>query len=172
MEAYLADGRQRAQRPLADRSDRAGSGELRFTRAEFRVGAPPRPGAAPATMRPLAIAIRYTASGGAPLKNVRVAVTVLDSLGTRIFATDTRLVNADFESLPSAGEIVCELPELPLAAGDYQLHLWATVNDTIADHVEGAVELRVVEGDPFGTGRTTIAEKHGAIAVRHRWHAR
>jgi lipopolysaccharide transport system ATP-binding protein len=169
VDAYLSEGRRRAACPLAERRDRGGSGELRFTRAELRAGAPARSDVAAATGRPLAVTLGYAARGDAPLKNVRVAVLVLDALGSRVFATDTRLVNADFESLPAAGEIVCEIPDLPLASGDYQLDVWATANDTVADHVEAALVLHVAEGDPFGTGRTTLAGKHGPIAVRHRW---
>jgi lipopolysaccharide transport system ATP-binding protein len=164
VDAYLAKGRERAERPLAERRDRGGSGELRFTRAELRAA-----GAVPAAGRALAISLGYASPGGAPLKNVRVAVLVLDAAGSRVFATDTRLVNADFESLPASGEIVCEIPDLPLSAGDYQLNLWATVNDTVSDHVEAARVLRVADGDPFGTGRPTLADKHGPVAVRHRW---
>jgi lipopolysaccharide transport system ATP-binding protein len=164
VDAYLAKGRERAERPLAERRDRSGSGELRFTRAELRAA-----GAVPSAGRALAISLGYASRGGAPLKNVRVAVLVLDAGGSRVFATDTRLVNADFESLPASGEIVCEIPDLPLSAGDYQLNLWATVNDTISDHVEAARVLRVADGDPFGTGRPTLADKHGPVAVRHRW---
>ena len=96
-------------------------------------------------------------------------MTVLDSLGTRVFATDTRLLNADFAELPSAGEVVCAIPDLPLAAGRYQLMLWSMVGDSIADHVEDAATLVVEEGDVFGTGRTTLAEKHGPFVVRHAW---
>jgi lipopolysaccharide transport system ATP-binding protein len=166
VEAYLADGRRRGEQPLAQRRDRAGNGELRFTRATLRAGAP---GASPAAGAPLSVAIGYTSLGGAPLKNVRVAILALDALGSRVFATDTRLVNADFDALPPCGEIVCEIPDLPLAAGSYALNLWASVSDAVADHVEHALILHVAEGDFFGTGRAISADKHGPIALRHRW---
>ena len=100
VDAYLAEGRQRAETPLAQRRDRTGNGELRFTRAAVLAGSPPRPGVAPATGTPLSIALDYTSPGDAPLKNVRVAMRVQDTLGHRVFGTDTRLVNADFAELP------------------------------------------------------------------------
>ena len=56
---------------------------------------------------------------------------------------------------------------LPLAAGTYPVSLWATAADEVADHVEHALPLRVETGDVFGTGRATIAEKHGLFVVRH-----
>jgi len=169
VDTYLDAGRQRAEVPLARRLDRAGSGELRFTRIEVRAGSPARRGVAAATGMPLSISLDYAAAGDAPLKNVRIALLVLDTLGNRVFATDTRLVNADFAELPPEGSLVCEIPDLPLTSGSYPLGLWATVSDAVADHVEDALLLHVQDGDVFGTGRTTIAEKHGPVAVRHAW---
>jgi lipopolysaccharide transport system ATP-binding protein len=169
VDAYLKESHRRAGAPVALRRDRGGSGELRFTRVELRAGTAAGRARGAATGRPLALALGFASAGDAPLKNVRVAILVLDALGNRVFATDTRLVNADFAELPPAGEIVCEIPDLPLAAGSYPLGLWATVSDAVADHVEDALLLHVEEGDVFGTGRTTVAEKHGPIAVRHTW---
>jgi lipopolysaccharide transport system ATP-binding protein len=171
LDAYLEAAEQRIELPLAERRDRAGSGELRFTRAELRAGDPPLAGMRPTTGKPLEIALGYVAAGSAPVKTVRVAVLFLDPLGNRVVATDTRFLNADFTELPPAGEIVCRIPDLPLATGHYQLDVWATVADEVADHVEHAIPLRVEDGDVFGTGRTTVAEKHGPFVVRHAWTA-
>jgi lipopolysaccharide transport system ATP-binding protein len=169
VDAYLAENASRAEVPLAQRRDRAGSGELRFRHVSLRAGTPLRANALPATGKPLELLIGFAAPGDAPLKNVRIALTVYDTSGGRVFATDTRLVNADFASLPAAGELVCRIPDLPLAAGSYRLTVWATVSDVVADHIDDAFVFRVDEGDPFGTGRTTIAEKHGPVVVRHTW---
>ncbi len=169
VEAYLATNRSRTQLPLAARRDRGGNGALRFTALELRAGAARRSDTAPATGSPLAIALRYVGAAGAPLKGVRVAVLILDSLGHRVLATDTRLVNADFDALPASGEILCDIPDLPLASGDYQLGVWASVAGDVADQIEDAAALRVEQGNPFGTGRTTQAEKHGACIARHAW---
>jgi lipopolysaccharide transport system ATP-binding protein len=165
VDAYLAESHRRADAPVEERRDRNGNGELRFTRIALRAGG----SASPAAGAPLEIRLGYTAASAAPLKNVRIAVLVLDSLGSRVFATDTRLLNADFAELPPAGELVCAIPDLPLAAGRYQLNLWATVGENVADHLEDATTLVVDEGNVFGTGRTTLAEKHGPFVVRHAW---
>ena len=169
VDAYLAESHRRADEPVHERRDRSGSGELRFTRVALRAGERASESAPPMAGAPLEIGLGFTAAHAAPLKNVRIAVLVLDSLGSRVFATDTRLVNTDFVELPPAGELVCAIPDLPLAAGRYQLNLWATVGDRIADHLEDAATLVVEEGNVFGTGRTTLAEKHGPCVVRHVW---
>jgi lipopolysaccharide transport system ATP-binding protein len=169
VDAYLARRHHQAETPVGERRDRGGSGALRFTRVELRAGAARRVGTAPCSGAPLSIALGYAAASAAPLKNVRFAVLVLDALGSRVFATDTRLVNADCAELPPAGELVCDIPDLPLAAGRYRLDLWAALGDEVADHVEDAASLVVEEGDVFGTGRATLAEKHGPCVVRHAW---
>jgi lipopolysaccharide transport system ATP-binding protein len=169
VDAYLAESHRRADAPVDERSDRGGNGELRFTRVALRAGVRASESARPMAGTPLEIGLGYTAAHAGPLKNVRIAVLVLDSLGSRVFATDTRLVNADFAELPPAGELVCAIPDLPLAAGRYQLNLWATVGESIADHLEDATTLAVEDGNVFGTGRTTLAEKHGPCVVRHAW---
>jgi len=169
VDAYLKESHRRAEAPVAERRDRAGSGALRFTRVDLRSGDARGAVGRPATGAPLTITLAYCAASAAPLKNVRLAVLVLDALGSRVFATDTRLVNADFAELPPAGELVCEIPDLPIAAGRYQLNLWATVGDEVADHLEDAASLAIDPGDAFGTGRTTLADKHGPCVVRHAW---
>ncbi len=169
VDAYLAASHRLADAPVAERRDRSGSGELRFTRIALRTNGQVSDSARPMAGAPLEIRLGYTTACTAPLKNVRIAVLVLDSLGSPVFATDTRLVNADFAELPPAGELVCEIPDLPLAAGRYQVNLWATVGDGIADHLEDAAALVVADGDVFGTGRNTLAEKHGPCVVRHAW---
>jgi lipopolysaccharide transport system ATP-binding protein len=169
VDAYLRESQGRTALPIAARRDRGGNGELRFTRVALRAGSPAREGVPPATGVPVEIVLGYTTASAAPVKNVRVAITVHDVLGGRVFATDTRLLNADFAELPAAGEIVCAVPALPLAAGAYPLEVWATVGEEVADWVENAAALDVEAGDFFGTGRHTIAEKNGPCVVRHAW---
>ncbi|HXK21914.1 MAG TPA: ABC transporter ATP-binding protein [Myxococcota bacterium] len=165
VDAYLAESAARAEEPLSHRRDRGGDGALRFTRVSVRAGSLPHP----VTGAPLELVLGYAGASDEPLKNVRVALVVFDTLGTRVFAADTQLTHAEFSLLPACGEIVCRIPDLPLAAGSYRLNLWATCSDTVADQVEDACVFRVDAGDPFGTGRTTLAEKHGPVVVRHAW---
>jgi lipopolysaccharide transport system ATP-binding protein len=169
VDAYLMESHHRSTAPIAERRDRGGNGELRFTRVQVCAGEAEGVDSRPESGAPLRITLGYTAASATPLKNVRLAVLVLDALGTRIFVTDTRLLNADFAELPPAGELVCEIPDLLLAAGRYQLNLWATVAGAIADDVEDAASFVVEPGDVFGTGRTTNPRNHGCCVVRHAW---
>ena len=169
IDAYLEDGRERARAvPLAERRDRSGSGELRFTRLEACGGGSPG-GAAPATGRRLVVRIGYASAGREPLKGVRLALLWSDARGQRLTSLDTRLGNADFEELPPEGEIRCEVPELPLLPGRYRVDAWAWVAGRVADDVPHALEVEVAPGDFFGTGRTSSREKHGPFLLRQSW---
>jgi lipopolysaccharide transport system ATP-binding protein len=171
IDAYLTAARDPHEAvPIAERRDRRGSGDLRFTRLELRAGRPSSPGVAPATGRALELVVGYVGAANEPLKNVRFAFTFVDGYGSRIFAVDTRFLNADFGELPAAGEIVCEIPELPLTPGAYDLRAWAAVSERVADDVEHAASVDVAEGDFFGTGRQPVRDKNGPVAVRHAWH--
>jgi lipopolysaccharide transport system ATP-binding protein len=169
IDRYLASTRARGEVPVGQRRDRGGSGRLRVTRLRVLAGEKLCAGAPPVSGGPLAVALRYEAEAGEPLARVRAALTFLDAREHRLFACDTRFVNADFGGLPRAGELVCEIPVLPLAAGRYQIDVWATVGDEVADHVRGAAHFSVSDGDFFGTGRTAIAEKNGPTLVGHAW---
>jgi len=164
IDAYLARVRGRAEAPVAERADRAGTGRLRFTAVE--VGGA-EPGAAPRTGAPLRIAVRYRGKSPEPLRGVRLALLVTDGRGHRVCAFDTRFLDADFAELPPAGEIACTVPRLPLAAGRYELGLWAEARGEVADHVEAAASFPVEPGDFFGTGRATDRTKHGPVLVDH-----
>src|SRR5437867_5226452 len=49
-----------------------------------------------------------------------------------------------FDIFPSEGQIVCHIPELPLAPGNYVFTLLSTVGGAIADWISGAGTLHVV----------------------------
>jgi hypothetical protein len=72
-----------------------------------------------------------------------------------------------FDALPSEGQIVCHLPELPWAPGNDVFQRFSTVGGVIADWISGAGTLHVVAGDSFGTGKLRTHE--GGFLVKHKW---
>ncbi len=169
IETYRARASARAELPLADRADRGGNGRIRFTRLEVRAGEPPSGDLHPVTGQPVEFALSYVTPSRDALTRVVVALTFVDEHGGLVFTCDTRLLNANFPKLASAGEVVCRIPRLPLASGRYRVNLWSTVADEVADQVESAAAFFVEPGSFYGTGRTTIAVKHGAVLVDHEW---
>jgi lipopolysaccharide transport system ATP-binding protein len=164
VDTYLARTRDHAAGvPVAERRDRGGSGDLRFTRLEVKGDV--------ATGRPLTLVIGYAAAAAEPVKNLRLALKLSDAHGARISALDTRMTHSDFAELPPAGELRCEIPELPLAPGRYHIDAWASASGRVADDVAHALEIEVAVGDFYGTGRGPSRDKHGPLLLRHSWHA-
>ncbi len=164
---YLFTGIDSLDTSVRDRTDRQGNGALRFTHLRVLAGDPLSGDLQPTTGEPFGLALAYSADPAAPPSDVRVAALFDDLRGNHVFVADTRLLNADFPHLPPAGELVCEVPRLPLAAGRYCIRIWATVRGEVADHVENAATFTVSDGDFYRTGRTTVAAKHGPVVVEH-----
>ncbi len=99
---------------------------------------------------------------------MQVAFNVKNSQGqclANLNSNDTGLEEMD---LRAQGYFECDWPRFQLRAGRYDCDLFCTVNQEIADWVENAFVLEVVDGDYYGTGRL-IARNQGEILIDHRW---
>lgn len=161
---YLAASGTNELPNLAARTDRSGSGRLRFTAVRFRT--PDGPVTTFLTGQDLRLEIDYEAPS--ELRHVSVSVPFLTRLGQPAFMAWTRMLNADFERLPPHGTILLDIPRLPLRGGGYTVNLWCEVNGHLADWVRDAARFEVLDGDYFGTGRTP-PPAYGLVVVDHRF---
>jgi len=84
----------------------------------------------------------------------RFFVNVYDRQQLRIFAFDTQTATDLPQHFPQKGSLVIEIPPaLSLTPGVYSLEVSAWVNGVNADHVPGALNFEVQDGDFFGNGR-------------------
>lgn len=143
---------------LAARTDRQGSGEIRFTtlRADIRTGSPSR------------IELGYRAES--PPKRVVVNIGLFNERGEGALFLSNEMAGAALDELPLAGRIVCELDIAGLLPGTYTANLFCTSNGSIADWVVDATTIDVIEGDFFGTGRLPPAG-YGSVVTPQRWFA-
>ena len=162
---YLLSAQRDESVSLADRTDRTGSGRLRFTQVRFRSSTGPTDTFL--TGQDLRVELAYEADR--ELKNVSVSVPFFTRLGHPVFMGWTRLLDSDFPTLPPRGTIVLEVPRLPLRDGGYTINLYSEVNGELADWVKDAARFNVLDGDYFGTGRTP-PQAHGLVVVDHRFH--
>jgi lipopolysaccharide transport system ATP-binding protein len=153
--------------PLDDRTDREGSGSLRF--ANFYVVSASR-GVTDivCTGENVTLVAKYRAPYGAALKNVSVSLPFFNHLGKHMFTCWTRMTGQDCAEIEPNGEFRVHIDKFPLMPGRYNLNLYSEVNGYIADWVRNAATIQVVDGDFFGTGHLT-PDPHGGIAVGHRW---
>lgn len=162
---YLASTSSTDGAELASREDRRGDGSLRFS--EIRcIG---HQGPALRSGDPAQFVLRYETRTGEPIELVHLALMILDPTGTPMLTLASKF-SGETLSLQPRGELLCDIPRLPLAHGSYQLNLWSEVNGREADSIDIAMEITVAEGDYFGSGRVVTPSKHGHLLTDHHWH--
>jgi lipopolysaccharide transport system ATP-binding protein len=161
---YLAGVHSVTSVPITDRRDRQGNGRLRLLSVAVRDQAK---GLA-VSGRDLTLEIEYQGQGDRRLTNVVMSVAIYGAEGQFLVMCSNEMAGTRFEQVPSRGRMVCTIPRLPLAPGQYDLNLHCVVNGVLADWVQRAARLSVAEGDFFGTGRLPPAS-HGGVLVPQRW---
>jgi homopolymeric O-antigen transport system ATP-binding protein len=166
IDAYLSSIPALCRTPLEHRTDREGSGRLRFTDIEFRSdeGVPTDVVQAGKT---LLISVAYTSTSDV-VKNVEMCIDIRAQNGQFLLMLDNELVGTDFESVPGVGRFSCRVERFPLSPGQYHITLFCRANGTIVDWVKQAAVLTVEPGDFYGTGRLPPAT-HGGFLIPQKW---
>jgi lipopolysaccharide transport system ATP-binding protein len=107
-----------------------------------------------------------------PVDNAEVVfvLVVNDSQQRRLFSCSNDVVGCTLKSLPTAGEVVCVIPRLPLAPGSYSMNIGCRVGPSWSDGVYEAVYFEVVAGEFHASGRLP-PEGFGQVLVDHEWFA-
>jgi len=162
IDRYVDDVTSRARVDVRERLDREGDGRIRFT--EIGVGS----GSAVVTGEDCEISLAYEGRPGPG--RVRVAVAVYGALVEPLFQCLNEDAGVMIDELSAEGAFTCTISRLPLAPGHYTLSVICEIDGRIADWVQHAAVLEVVEGDLLGTGRLP-SQAHGRFIVEHAWHS-
>jgi lipopolysaccharide transport system ATP-binding protein len=169
IQKYLKGLRTATPGDLTGYTDRQGRGRVRFTRVHFEdaLGNPVEHGI---SGEPLVVALEYQSAENRPLPNSRVSVVFFDGLGQALFNCVSELVIQDPITLPPSGVIRCVIPRLPLSQNQYVLTLFLDVNREVEDWIQNAIEVNVIDGDFYGTGRLYPEGWRGrGVLVPHQW---
>jgi lipopolysaccharide transport system ATP-binding protein len=161
--SYIADSVGVAIQSLADRKDREGSGQLRFTEFWLENSNGVRINQA-ITGEDIRFCFAYRAAK--PLENVLVAFSLQQYIGEPIIVCETQATAKDFAVVPKTGVFVCEIKKFPLRASRYTGNAYSEVNSYVSDWVHGAFLVDVVDGDFYGTGRLP---SKGKVLVLQGW---
>ena len=153
--------------PLAERDDRAGSGEVRLTsfHLEDEDGSPT---VAARTGETCTLVFSYETADGRPRRNVLMSFSISTNAGAPLILHRTNFTNEDFEEIPGRGSIRCTVPRLPLVQGGYLTATYLEVGGEVADHLAVAARFDVEAGDFFGTGRAGVVG-HSPLLVDGAW---
>jgi lipopolysaccharide transport system ATP-binding protein len=166
VQKYLRDMSRATETSLNERTDRTGSGHVRFLSvllednsgssvSAFQCGAE----------AVLNLGMENTTKD--KLRNVRVALGIEDEMGQCITVLDTMLVGADNLNLPPGrGSVRVTVLKMALIPGRYRLILWSSVSDVVADWIKNAATFDVEAGDFYGTGRLP-PHREGMFLLEH-----
>lgn len=168
IQAYVQGLDAHIHSPIGTRTDREGSGRLRFSDLQFQSHRGENIAAA-LSGQPVRLVIKYRAPSPTRLQNVQITAHFLDMSGQRLFAVGTNLSGYHFEQVPSEGCFVCLIPRLLLVEDLYRIDLWASVNGEVADYVQHAASLTVVSKNTMGSAAKLTKRKHGTFVMPHTW---
>ena len=150
--------------PLASRTDRRGTGKLRFV--GFRISSGINSTDTVQCGAQVDFEIFY--EGKPPLRNVDVAILFYNQFETCVLLAGSGYVGKVFGEVPPEGKFVCRFSKFPLTPGAYHLTLGCDTNSTQADEIKDAATIHVVEGDYYGSGKLP-PRGYGLFAVPHEW---
>jgi len=166
IEQYMAGAAPGEVIQLGERQDRQGTGEIRIEEVTI-CDAKGRPIDNALCGQNISIAVSYRSRDDKPISRLDLHITFYTSLGQFMFNCSSEASGHPFDVLPPKGQLLCHIPELPLAPGRYVFNLFSTVGGEIADWVQRAGSLTVVTGDYFGTGQLKTHDE--GFLVKHKW---
>ena len=88
------------------------------------------------------------------VRKVYFQINIIDNFGKIILVCSTAIINKNYNEIKSNGKMICTIPNLSLAPGNYSVFLTVKEMRTVKmDWIENAIQFNVIEGDYFGTGR-------------------
>ncbi|HSV74799.1 MAG TPA: ABC transporter ATP-binding protein [Chthonomonadales bacterium] len=165
VQAYLYEGGASRHVSLAERSDREGDGSIRLTCLLLN-GKAATEEALLRSGDDISLQISYAAA--TRVDSPVFYVGIYDLAGVQIANVNTQMARIALSRSSREGILTCRIPRLPLPPGGYLVTLAVAQNGRLADRVQGAAELRVQEGDFFGTGDLHGAAS-GLVLVDHSW---
>jgi lipopolysaccharide transport system ATP-binding protein len=161
IDKYVDHVKAPARTSVRDRADRQGDGRIRVT--DIVVGS----GHSVATGEDVDIEVHYEAREPVHA-SVRIDVAVYGALAEAVFQCSNEVSGDRIDHLAKRGVFRLTIKRMPLAPGHYTLNVYSEVNGVVADWVQSAAFMEVLEGDYFGSGRIP-SRSHGAVIVDHSW---
>jgi homopolymeric O-antigen transport system ATP-binding protein len=164
---YLNRTREIASIPLAQRTDRKGSGWLRFRKVSIlneRFEAVETV----VSGQNISISFEYDLRDTETVNHVVVQTKFFGLFGQPLFGCLSRSSHRGSLALSRGTRLLCSIPRLPLQPGVYSFTIYCSVGDNLEDYVADAGKLTVVDGDYFGTGKLPPREA-GDFIVAHSW---
>ena len=166
IERYLSSFQEGVSKvALAERSDREGSGDARYTNIRFRNGNG-QPATSVLVGAELTVELDFVCSR--PLARPRFVLIFLNPRGQVVFHAKTHAAMDPLPLVKGGGTIRCRFPAMNLIPGRYSVI--ARINDSVAARVDGvhAAAIEVTSADVYGTGKVPY-ERADLIYMPAEW---
>lgn len=163
---YLSVNTEESGIDIKDRKDRSGSDHFKFTDLKLK-DLHEENLTQLISGDPLLLEIKYSSEINLT-GNMIISVAFMDGYGNvkAIFVTDE--MGVKFENMEKSGTVYLKIPELLLRADSYSIKLFAGLNGTesenILDSIENAMNIQVLPGDYWKTGKQNRAGSYGLMA--------
>ncbi|MEP7263537.1 MAG: ABC transporter ATP-binding protein [Bacteroidota bacterium] len=159
---YLKAAEGKMPTDLSGRTDRSGSGVLRFTSVEL-LDENHRVLDAMHCGSKVIVSIKIDKKGKT-LSNLNVAMGIDDSMGQRITHFSNEVTDQSLDAENDSVNIYID--KVPFKEGRYTYTLFSSINGEIVDYIIDAGSFEVVAGDFYHTGKLP-PEGQGSIFVNH-----
>lgn len=154
--------------PLAERTDRRGTGVFRFQEVRFLDGETQTPLNLLISGQRVLVEVRYKNLSDRPLGPVHVGISFWSATGQFMFACNNEAVTGLYENLPDEGTLTCVIPRWPLSSGLYTFNLFSKESGLVSDHIRPAGSIQVERGDFYGTGKLP-AQTYQGVFIDYEW---
>jgi lipopolysaccharide transport system ATP-binding protein len=154
-DTYLNSSEFKSRISLGDRSDRQGSGDILFTKAEVR-NKDLNIVDVIQTGDDVILYLYFTKRNSEPINSFHVAIAFENSFGQRITHLNNDITNQIFgigENINS-GIVKILVKRISIVRGLYSLVLYSEANGVLTDWVKNAFYIEIENGDFYGTGKT------------------
>ena len=140
------------ERPVAERTDREGTGEIKVVDFWIQNGSGDRTNAIACTDAP---SFNISYRGAQKYKKLRFVISVYDDFNQRLLRFDSDInFDIDSERYPESGVARCTLTDrISLKPGRYRTHFAVYTDNALSDYLVDATRIHIIEADYFGTGK-------------------
>lgn len=140
---------------LADRTDREGTGRVRFVEVRINEGEQVFTG------EPMTLEIDFQAERA--LENLQIAVKFSRNYREVVMTLDNRMQGFPLGVRPGLNTLRIQIPRMDLLPGNYLIDLWAGVSTRAEDRIFNVATMKVGEHDVYGSGMTPRTGHHGLV---------
>jgi lipopolysaccharide transport system ATP-binding protein len=87
-----------------------------------------------------------------PIQSPKVGILFSNDRNGRLAFVQTLIQHGPIDQIPALGQVVCEIPRLPLAPGNYTISIGMSSHKQQLDWIEDRIDLSVEAGDYYRTG--------------------